>query len=488
MSWARVLAVLIKEFRQVRRDKLTFGMMVGVPIIQLLLFGYAINSNPKHLPTAVLVQDHSEFSRSFVAGLENSQYFQITRRLQSQAEGDALLAQGEVQFMLVVPSDFSRKLLRGEHPAVLLAGDATDPSATGNALATLSGIAQTSVLRELRGASAELRPAEMPFEVRVQCRYNPEGNTSYNVVPGLIGVILTMTMVMMTALAMTREAERGTMENLLATPVRPFEVMLGKIAPYIVIGYVQVSVILIASRLLFDVPMVGSIALLSGVMVLFIAAQLAVGVHLFNNSAQPVAGHAADLLLLPAVHVAVGLHVPIPWHAGLGAGDWRNRAVDAFPAGGARHHAEGQRLGGCDHAAVAHRAVHGGHGHGGAVALPRDSGLTAFLGEPERQGSRWPHTLGRQIGGCRRRWCAWLRGCPPGLRPSSLIPLRHAHQRHRVNWNAQRLNAGALARQPRSQDQGVMAFSAAASRRRAEGPGDSRGAECRGGLIPQPQW
>lgn len=277
MSWARVLAVLIKEFRQVRRDKLTFGMMVGVPIIQLLLFGYAINSNPKHLPTAVLVQDHSEFSRSFVAGLENSQYFQITRRLQSQAEGDALLAQGEVQFMLVVPSDFSRKLLRGEHPAVLLAGDATDPSATGNALATLSGIAQTSVLRELRGASAELRPAEMPFEVRVQCRYNPEGNTSYNVVPGLIGVILTMTMVMMTALAMTREAERGTMENLLATPVRPFEVMLGKIAPYIVIGYVQVSVILIASRLLFDVPMVGSIALLSGVMVLFIAAQLAVG-------------------------------------------------------------------------------------------------------------------------------------------------------------------------------------------------------------------
>ncbi len=277
MSWARVLAVLIKEFRQVRRDRLTFGMMVGVPIIQLLLFGYAINSNPKHLPTAVLVQDHSEFSRAFVAGLENSQYFQITRRLNSQAEGDELLAQGEVQFMLVVPSDFSRKLLRGEHPALLLAGDATDPSATGNALATLSGIAQTSVLRELRGASASLRPTEMPFEVRVQRRYNPEGSTSYNVVPGLIGVILTMTMVMMTALAMTREAERGTMENLLATPVRPFEVMLGKIAPYIVIGYVQVSVILIASRLLFDVPMVGSVVLLSGVMVLFIAAQLAVG-------------------------------------------------------------------------------------------------------------------------------------------------------------------------------------------------------------------
>ena len=277
MSWARFLAVLIKEFRQVRRDRLTFGMMVGVPIVQLMLFGYAINSNPKHLPTAIVVLDQSEFSRSFVAGLENSQYFKITQRLQSEAQGDVLLASGEVQFVLVVPSDFSRKLLRGEHPAMLLAADATDPSATGNALATLAGIGQTSVLRELHGPSASLRPTDMPFEVRVQRRYNPEGNTSYNVVPGLIGVILTMTMVMMTALAMTREAERGTMENLLATPARPFEVMLGKIAPYIVIGYVQVSVILVAARLLFEVPMVGSVALLSGVMVLFIAAQLAVG-------------------------------------------------------------------------------------------------------------------------------------------------------------------------------------------------------------------
>jgi ABC-2 type transport system permease protein len=277
MSWARFIAVLLKEFRQVRRDRLTFGMMVGVPIIQLMLFGYAINNNPKNLPTAILVQDSSEFSRSFVAGLENSQYFKITQRLHTQAEGDALLADGEVQFVLVVPPDFSRKLLRGEHPAMLLAADATDPSATGNALATLTGIGQTSLLRELHGPLAGLRPGDNPFEVRVQRRYNPEGNTSFNVVPGLIGVILTMTMVMMTALAMTREVERGTMENLLGTPVRPIEVMAGKIAPYIVIGYVQVTVILVAARLLFDVPLVGSLTLLSAVMVLFIAAQLAVG-------------------------------------------------------------------------------------------------------------------------------------------------------------------------------------------------------------------
>ncbi len=277
MSWARFLAILIKEIRQVRRDRLTFGMMVGVPIVQLLLFGFAINGDPKHLPAALVMADQSEFSRSFVAGLENSDYFRITHRLASEAQGDELLATGQVQFVLVVPPDFSRKLQRGEHPVMLLAADASDPSATGNAIAALNGIGQRAVGRELYGPLAPLRQADAPFEVRVQRRYNPEGLTSYNVVPGLIGVILTMTMVMMTSLAMTRERERGTMENLLATPARPLEVMLGKIVPYILIGYVQVTVILVAARLLFDVPMVGSLALLSVVLVLFIAANLAVG-------------------------------------------------------------------------------------------------------------------------------------------------------------------------------------------------------------------
>ena len=277
MSWSRFLAILIKEIRQVRRDRLTFGMMIGVPIIQLLLFGFAINGDPKHLPAALVMADQSEFSRSFVAGLENSQYFHITHRLQSEAEGDALLATGQVQFVLVVPPDFSRKLMRGERPVMLLAADASDPAATGNAIAALGGIGQRAIGRELYGPLASLRPAEPPFEVRVQRRYNPEGLTSYHVVPGLIGVILTMTMVMMTSLAMTRERERGTMENLLATPARPLEVMLGKIVPYILIGYVQVTVILFAARLLFEVPMVGSLALLSVVLVLFIAANLAVG-------------------------------------------------------------------------------------------------------------------------------------------------------------------------------------------------------------------
>ena len=277
MSWARFLAILIKELRQVRRDRLTFGMMVGVPIVQLILFGFAINSDPKHLPTAVVVADRSEFTRGFVAGLENSAYFRITHRLADEAEAERLLATGVVQFAVVVPPDFTRRLLRGERPALRIAADAADPAATGNAIAALEGIGRRTVGRDLTGPLATLRPADPPFELRVQRRYNPEGLSAYNVVPGLIGVILTMTMVMMTSLAMTRERERGTMENLLATPARPFEVMLGKIVPYILIGYVQVSVILLAARLLFDVPMIGSMALLSAVLVLFIAANLAVG-------------------------------------------------------------------------------------------------------------------------------------------------------------------------------------------------------------------
>jgi len=277
MSWSRFLAVLIKEFRQVRRDRLTFAMMVLIPIAQLILFGFAINSDPKHLPLAIVDQDRSEFARSFVAALENSSYFDVTRRAAGDREAEALLDAGVVQFALTIPPDFSRKLIRGERPAMLLAADATDPAATGNALAALGGIADRAIGRDLVGPLASLKPPPDPFEIRVQRRYNPEGLTRYNVVPGLIGVILTMTMVMMTALAMTRERERGTMENLLATPARQIEVMIGKIVPYILIGYVQVTVILGAARLLFDVPMVGSLALLSLVLVVFIAANLAVG-------------------------------------------------------------------------------------------------------------------------------------------------------------------------------------------------------------------
>jgi len=277
MNWSRFLAILIKEFRQIQRDRLTFAMMVMVPIMQLILFGFAINTDPRHLPMAVISADESEFSRSLIAALETSEYFHITHRLRDETQANRLLAQGQVQFILVIPSDFSRHLLRGEHPAVLLATDGTDPAASGNALAALSNIGRQVLSQNTVGALAVLQVTPSPFEIRVQRRYNPEGLSRYNIVPGLLGVILTMTMIMMTALAMTRERERGTMENLLATPARPFEVMVGKIVPYILIGYVQVAVILMAGRVLFDVPMIGSLCLLSAALVLFMAANLAVG-------------------------------------------------------------------------------------------------------------------------------------------------------------------------------------------------------------------
>lgn len=276
-SWSRFVAVLMKEFIQMRRDRLTFAMIVGIPILQLILFGFAINADPKALPTGVMSQDNSVFARSFVRALENSGYFRITRILKSEEEVNRALAEGDVQFVLTIPEHFERKLVRGERPALLLEADASDPAATSNALAALLTLNQTALNRDLGGGLAYLRNAQPPFEVRVHRRYNPEGVTQYNIVPGLVGTILTMTMVMMTGLAMTRERERGTMENLLATPVRPVEVMVGKIVPYIIVGYIQVSIILLVAAFLFSVPVVGSVVLLSLVLIVFIAANLAVG-------------------------------------------------------------------------------------------------------------------------------------------------------------------------------------------------------------------
>ena len=277
-SWNRFMAIVAKEFIQMRRDRLTFAMMVGIPMMQLILFGFAINSDPKHLPTAVLSADNSVFSRSLVQALKNSEYFSVVKQVRSEAEAEQLLTEGKVQFVLNIPANFSRQLQRGEHPIVLLEADATDPAATGSAIAAVTQLAQSALTRDLQGPLQFGQNKPPPFELRIHRRYNPEGVTQYNIVPGLMGVILTMTMIMMTGLAVTRERERGTMENLLATPVRPFEVMVGKIVPYILVGYIQVTLILLASLLIFDVPMLGSVFLLYGVVLVFIAANLAVGV------------------------------------------------------------------------------------------------------------------------------------------------------------------------------------------------------------------
>lgn len=276
-SWNRFVAVAVKEFIQMRRDRLTFAMMVGIPLIQLALFGFAINSDPKHLPTALLSADHSEFSRTFEQSLINSGYFHIVSKPESEAEARRLLEIGDVQFVISIPVDFSRKLVRGERPAILVEADATDPAATSNALGALATLNQTALSRDLDGPLAQLKSQPPPFDVVIHRSYNPEGITQYNIVPGLMGVILTMTLIMMTGLAMTRERERGTMENLLATPVRPLEVMLGKIVPYILVAYIQVGLILLAAHVVFQVPIQGSLALLLLCVLVFIAANLSVG-------------------------------------------------------------------------------------------------------------------------------------------------------------------------------------------------------------------
>ncbi len=277
MFWSRFLAVFIKEFVQMRRDRITFAMMVGVPLMQLVLFGYAINSDPKALPTAVVMGENSTFARSVVTALQNSAYFRIGGPPVSEAEADRLLRMGEVQFVVTIPVDFTRDILRGRRPTLLVEADATDPAATSNAVAALISLNDSALDHDLKGPLQQFKDAPPPFELQIQRRYNEEGITQFNIVPGLMGVVLTMTMVMMTGLAMTREQERGTMENLLAMPIRPLEVMLGKITPYIFVGYVQVSIIILAAHLLFAVPILGSLPLLFGAAIFFIAANLAIG-------------------------------------------------------------------------------------------------------------------------------------------------------------------------------------------------------------------
>ena len=279
-SLSRWIGIVVKEFIQLKRDRLTFGMIIGIPVLQLILFGFAINSDPKHLPAAILAQDNSEYSRTLVSALQNSGYFRITKQISTEEQAGRLLELGKVQFVITIPAGFERALVRGERPVLLVEADATDPAATSNALGALTQIAQTALNRDLQGPLNSLVASPPPVDLRVHRRYNPEGITAYNIVPGLLGVILTMTMVFMTGLAMTRERERGTFENLLATPALPIEVMTGKIVPYILIGLVQVSIVLLAARYIFAVPMVGSLLLLFMVVLIFIAANLTLGITL----------------------------------------------------------------------------------------------------------------------------------------------------------------------------------------------------------------
>ena len=253
----RFMAVLLKEFIQMRRDRVTFVMMIGLPIIQLFLFGFAINSDPHHLPTLVEMGDNGPLTRAIIASMQQSDYFDFRGQVAGTDAGEEVLRRGQANFVVVIPQNFERDVIRGLKPEILIAADASDPSAVGGAAGALNGIVQVAIQQTMTGPLAQ-SSAAAPFSITVQREYNPEGKTSTNIVPGLLAVILSMTMTMITAVAIVKETERGTMEMLIATPVQPLEVMLGKILPYIIVGYVQTIVFLIAARLVFSVPFEGS--------------------------------------------------------------------------------------------------------------------------------------------------------------------------------------------------------------------------------------
>ncbi|MCA0274655.1 MAG: ABC transporter permease [Proteobacteria bacterium] len=276
-SFARLGALLAKEFIQMRRDRITFAMMLGVPLVQLVLFGFAINSDPKSLPAALLTMSNDQYTRAIVASLQNTDYYRFDYVAKTAAEAEELMASGAVAFVVTIPADFGRRVVSGNQPQILIEADATDPSASSGAVSTLGTVASQALLRAQGMQAAAAEQAKSQLQVVVHRRYNPEGISQYNIVPGLLGVILQMTMVMMTAMALTRETERGTMENLLAMPASPAEIMLGKVLPYLVVGAVQVTVVLIASKLMFAIPFVGSLALLLSAILVFVMALVLLG-------------------------------------------------------------------------------------------------------------------------------------------------------------------------------------------------------------------
>ncbi|WP_291556385.1 ABC transporter permease [Bradyrhizobium sp.] len=271
--WRRSYAMVVKEFIQLRRDRVSFAMIVIIPVMQLLLFGFAINTTPRNLPTAVLLQEDSDLARSILKALENTSYFHFTREVHDVAEFDDLLTSGKVLFGVEIPRGFERAVRRGDYPALLVAADATDPVAAGSAMSALGVVVQTALAHDLFAGD----PPSLPFEIRAHARYNPAASSRLNIVPGLVGTILTMTMLIFTALSVTREVERGTMESLLSMPIKPVEIMFGKILPYVLVGFIQAALIIGIGVLLFGVPVRGSLVMLTLLSTLFITANLSIG-------------------------------------------------------------------------------------------------------------------------------------------------------------------------------------------------------------------
>ena len=325
-SGGRLGAMLAKEFVQMRRDRITFAMMLVVPIIQLLLFGYAINNDPKGLPAAVLALGQDRYTRSVVAALEVSGYYRFVRRPESAAEAESLMARGAISFLVTIPSDFGMRVERGDEPRILVEADATDPSASSNAVGALQTIAARALTRALGTEEIALQQSESALSFVVHRRYNPEGITQYNIVPGLLGVILQMTMVMMTAMALTREIERGTMENLLAMPATAGEIMLGKVLPYLAVGAVQVVIVLGAAKLLFAVPFLGGLGLLLACVLVFVLALVLLGYTISTMArTQLQAMQLTFFFFLPSLMLS-GFMFPFAGMPG-----WAQRLGELFP-------------------------------------------------------------------------------------------------------------------------------------------------------------
>ena len=326
-SLRRVAAILVKELLQLRRDKITLGLIIGIPMMQLFVFGFAINLNPKDLPAAIAVDDPGPYARSIVAALNNSSYFHIVAATNDPAAARRMMQEGKAIFVIEIPVDFSRDIVRGARPDLLIESDATDPASGSYALAAFNTLATTALRDDLVGPLAARAQGPPPFNVVSHLLYNPESITQYNIVPGLLAVILTMSMVLMTCLALTRERERGTYENLLAMPATALEIMIGKITPNIVIGAVQATIVLLLARFIFHVPMIGSLTLLAGALAVFIVANLAVG-YTFSTIAQNQlqAMQMTMFFVLPAILLS-GFAFPF-----MGMPHWAQWIGEALPA------------------------------------------------------------------------------------------------------------------------------------------------------------
>jgi ABC-2 type transport system permease protein len=327
LSLSRLAAILFKEFIQMRRDRMTFAMMVAFPVMQLIIFGFAINTDPRHLPAALLDRDNSHISRSIIRALETSTYLDIRYQPTSEAKAEALMASGKINFIIEIPENLAADIGAGRQPQILIVAEATDPSAASGALSAIDRILQNGLRREMTGALSPFAGRAPPVEVVVHARYNPAGITAYNIVPGLLGVIISMTMTLMTAVALTRETERGTMENLLAMPARPIEIMIGKILPYVFVGYVQTFVVLIAAGRVFHIPMNGSLGLFFGVTTVYIVVNLTIG-FVFSTIArsQMQAMQMTFFLLLPQILLS-GFMFPFRGMPG-----WAQVIGEALPA------------------------------------------------------------------------------------------------------------------------------------------------------------